>query len=129
MYYTDSDASDIAKLLLRECGGVQSKTEQACVAWVVLNRVDAYNSSIYSVLRSPGQFAFYESTTIRSDLLDLAYDVIQRWNDEKNGYENVGRVLPKEYLYFSGDGSHNYFRTSYSGGSRWDYSLESPYDS
>ena len=108
---------------------MQSKTEQACVAWVVLNRVDAYNSSIYSVLRSPGQFAFYESTTIRSDLLDLAYDVLQRWNDEKNGYENVGRVLPKEYLYFSGDGSHNYFRTSYSGGSRWDYSLESPYDS
>lgn len=130
VYYTDGDAIDIAKLLFKECGGVDSKTEQACVAWCVLNRVDESGTSIHDVLRSPNQFAFYESTQVRDDLLELAYDVLSRWNDEKNGIEDSGRVLPKEYTYFSGDGSHNYFRNAFDGSfDVWDYSLESPYES
>lgn len=129
MYYTDSDVSDIAKVLLRECGGVPSKTEQACVAWCVLNRVDKYEMSIYEVLRAPNQFAFDESAEIRDDLFELAKDVLQRWNDEKNGVTNSGRVLPKDYIYFHGDGVHNYFRNSFDGAyDIWDYSLDSPYD-
>lgn len=128
-YFTEDDIKDIAKLLLRECGGVPSKTEQACVAWCVLNRVDEYDSSIHEVLRSPNQFAFYESTEIQDDLYDLAKDVLSRWNDERNGISDVGRVLPKEYTYFHGDGVHNYFRNSFDGDyETWDYSLESPYE-
>lgn len=128
IYFTENDVTDIAKLLLRECGGVPSKTEQACVAWCVLNRVDKYDSSIYEVLRSPNQFAFYESTEVQDDLYDLAKDVLSRWNDEQNGILDVGRVLPKEYTYFHGDGVHNYFRNSFDGDYEiWDYSLESPY--
>lgn len=128
-YFTEDDIKDIAKLLLRECGGVPSKTEQACVAWCVLNRVDEYDSSIHEVLRSPNQFAFYESTEIQDDLYDLAKDVLSRWNDERNGISDVGRVLPKEYTYFHGDGVHNYFRNSFDGNyETWDYSLESPYE-
>lgn len=128
-YFTEDDITDIAKLLLRECGGVPSKTEQACVAWCVLNRVDEQNSSIYEVLRSPDQFAFYESTEVQDDLYNLAKDVLSRWNDERNGVSDVGRVLPKEYTYFHGDGVHNYFRNAFDGNyDTWDYSLESPYE-
>ena len=36
--------------------------------------------------------------------------------------------LPKEYLYFTGDGAHNYFTTEWQGGQTWDWSLESPYE-
>lgn len=126
IYYTESDAIDLAKLLYAECGGVSSQTEQACVAWCVLNRVDTYNSSIHDVVRAPYQFAFYESAEVREDLYQLALDVLQRWNDEKNGADNVGRVLPIEYIYFSGDGTHNYFRTEEN--IIWDYTLESPYE-
>lgn len=128
-YFTEDDVKDIARLLLRECGGVPSKTEQACVVWCVLNRVDKHGSSIYEVLRSPNQFAFYESTEVQDDLYDLAKDVLSRWNDEQNGVSDVGRVLPKEYTYFHGDGVHNYFRNSFDGDYEiWDYSLESPYE-
>lgn len=128
-YFTEDDVKDIAKLLLRECGGVPSKTEQACVAWCVLNRVDEHDSSIHEVLRSPNQFAFYESTEVQDDLYDLAKDVLSRWNDERNGVSDVGRVLPKEYTYFHGDGVHNYFRNSFDGNyETWDYSLKSPYE-
>ena len=41
-----------------------------------------------------------------------------------------GRVLPPEYCWFSGDGSHNYFRDAYGlkKANIWDWSLESPYE-
>lgn len=128
LYYTESDVVDIAKVLLRECGGVPSRTEQACVAWCVLNRVDCYGSSIYEVLRAPNQFAFNELADVTDELYWLAKDVLTRWNDEKNGVINSGRVLPKDYIYFHGDGVHNYFRNAFDGNYEiWDYSLESPY--
>ena len=128
-YFTEDDAVDLAKVLLRECGGVPSKTERACVAWCVLNRVDEYESSVYDVLREPNQFAFSESTEVRNDLYELAEDVLMRWNDEKNGILDSGRVLPREYMYFHGDGVHNYFRNAFSGDyDIWDYSIESPYE-
>ena len=129
VYFTDRDIVDLAKVLLRECGGVPSKTEQACVAWCVLNRVDEYDSNVYEVVREPYQFAFSESAEVREDLYELAKDVISRWNDEKNGNIDSGRVLPKEYTYFHGDGAHNYFRNAFSGDyDTWNYSLESPYE-
>lgn len=127
-YYTEQDAIDIAKVLYHECRGVPSKTEQACVAWTVLNRVDKHDSTVYSIVRAPYQFAFYENAPVWNELLDLAYDVLERWNREKNGETDVGRVLPKEYTFFSGRNGHNYFRDSYKGEYNiWDYSLNSPY--
>lgn len=130
LHYDEQDAIDIAKVLYRECRGVHSKTEQACVVWVILNRVDCYNSTIYSVIRSPNQFAFHEKTPIWDELLDLAYDVLNRWSREIDGEKNVGRVLPKEYIYFEGRDGHNYFRDNYSGSYNiWSYTLKSPYGS
>lgn len=129
-YYTDSDAIDIAKVLYRECRGVPSVTEQACVAWTILNRVDNNNASIHDVVSSPHQFAFSENTPVDETLLNLAYDVLERWNSEKNGETNVGRVLPESYLWFEGHSGHNYFRNRYDGDfTVWSYSLESPYES
>lgn len=129
-HYTEQDAIDIAKVLYHECRGVPSKIEQACVAWTILNRVDCYDSTVYSVVRSPNQFAFYESTPVWGELLDLAHDVLDRWSREKDGEENVGRVLPKEYIYFEGRNGHNYFRDNYSGSyNLWDFFLDNPYES
>ena len=127
-YYSEQDAIDIAKVLWNECRGVPSVTEQACVAWTVLNRVDKYGSTVHDVVRAPHQFAFYEGTTVDATLLELAKDVLNRWANEKNGLTDVGRVLPKEYTYFEGYGGHNHFRDDYSGNyNLWDYSLPSPY--
>ena len=117
--YTESDAIDLAKLMYAECRGVDSATERACVAWTVLNRADMYGMSISDVLRAPGQYAFSEDLPVDESLLSLAKDVLERWS---NGTE---RLLPMEYIYFSGDGVKNYFRNG--NGDIWDYSTESPY--
>lgn len=128
--YEESDIVDIAKVLYRECGSLPSDTEKACVAWTIMNRVDTYGSTVYSVVRQPNQFAFRSSSPVRDDLYALAKDVLDRWNAEKNGEANSGRVLPHEYMWFYGDGRHNYFRNAYSGNYKiWDYSLPSPYNS
>ena len=128
-YYTEQDAIDIAKVLYTECGCVNSKTEQACVAWTILNRADKCDSTIYSVVREPNQYVFRSGSPVEDELLELSYDVLERWNREKNGETNVGRVLPADYIFFYGDGTHNYFRNKFNGSYNiWDYSLESPYE-
>lgn len=128
-HYSNQDVIDIAKVLYHECRGIPSKTEKACVAWTILNRVDYYNSTVYSIVRAPCQFAFYPNAPVWNELYELAQDVLNRWNREKNGETNVGRVLPKEYLYFVGSNGHNYFRDKYSGSYNiWNYSIESPYE-
>ncbi|MFB0920445.1 MAG: hypothetical protein QMB62_06135 [Oscillospiraceae bacterium] len=128
--YTDEDAAILAKIMYSECGAIKSDTEKACIVWAVLNRVDAgYGGTIAFVATAPMQFGFKANTPVREDLLKLSYDVLERWAKEKSGETEVGRVLPKDYLWYNGDGAHNYFRNSYTGGTQWDYSLISPYES
>lgn len=133
IYYTESDINLLAKLAYCEGRGLKSRTELACIMWVVLNRLDngSYGNSIYSVVTAPNQFHYYSSASTISDygydLKELAKDVLNNWNLEKNGL-NSNRCLPKEYMWFAGDGQHNYFRNAYKGGNRWDYSLGYIYD-
>lgn len=128
-HYSEQDILDIARILYSECRGVPSTTEQACVAWTVLNRVDMYGSTVYSVVRQNGAFAFNSSAPVWDSLYTLAEDVLSRWSREKNGEVEVGRVLPSSYIYFAGRNGHNYFRDNYSRPYNvWNYSLPSPYE-
>ena len=126
----ESDVTVLAKLVWGEARGV-GKTEQAAVVWCVLNRVDAgyADGTIYGVATARGQFTGYRSSNPVTDAQrEIAADVLYRWYLEKLGVEDVGRVLPKEYLYFRGNGLGNVFRTTYKNGTVWDWSLPSPYE-
>jgi len=135
--YTDEDAVALAKTLYGEARGVGSNgivsgtAQKAAVIWCVLNRYDAgYEDSIVEVCAAPRQFVGYsKSHPVWDDLLELSYDVLDRWNAEKHGETDVGRVLPAEYLWFSGDGKYNHFRDSYKGGTKWGWLLTDPYAS
>ena len=82
-----------------------------------------------AVVTKPYQFHGYAADhPLLPELEELALDVIERWLDEKDGETEVGRVLPREYLFFTGDGEHNHFRTEWDGGQVWDWSLQSPYE-
>lgn len=123
----------LAKLTYGEARGIFSQTEQAAVMWCVLNRVDAegyaMGHSIKYVVTFKGQIHGYDpdNPTVDDygrDLTVLAADVLTRWATGADG-----RVLPVEYLWFEGDGEHNYFRDAYRDGNVWYWSLPSPYDS
>lgn len=124
----------LARTMWGECRGC-STTEQAGVAWCILNRVDSpeFPGDVVSVCAQDKpckQFDGYSPDyPVEDDLLALAEDVLARWQLEKMGVGSVGRVLPPDYLYFEGDGIHNHFRRDYiSSGETWDWRLGSPYE-
>ena len=113
--------------------GKASFTDLA-IYWNILNRVDSddpyYPDNIISVVTQSAQYHGYDPTNpVLPVLKELALDVIDRWQREKQGETDVGRVLPPEYLFFGGDGKHNTFRTEWDGGEYWDWSWPSPYES
>lgn len=125
------DVEAIARTLYGECRGIPSDMEKAAVAWCVLNRLDAgFEGTIIEVVSAPKQFVGYDPDhPLLPNLVTLAEDVMIRWHREKEGEENVGRVLPPEYLWFTGDGSHNWFLSEYRGTEYWDWEYEDVYAS
>lgn len=128
-----NEAKYLAKTIWGEARGC-STTEQAAVVWCILNRVDSedpyYPDDIIGVVTQRDQFAGYKSSyPVLPEFYDLALDIIDRWQREKTGEVEVGRVLPAEYLWFHGDGDHNHFRDAYRGNFNvWDWTLPSPYE-
>ena len=125
----DTDVIEaLAKMVWGEARGC-SKTEQAATVWCVLNRVDDGYGDILSVLLAPNQFQGYDSSNpVSPEIAALVKDVRIRWEIEKECVGGVGRVLPKDYLWFTGDGRHNHFRNEYRSDETWDWSLPSPYE-
>lgn len=120
--WTDEEVIVLAKMLWGEARGVNSDAEKAACVWCVLNRVDHGYGDIITVVTAPKQFVGYNAK-------NPSIDVLSRWYAEREGQVEVGRVLPADYLWFSGDGERNHFRNAYRGGDRWDWSLPSPYES
>ena len=133
--YTDEDAAAFAKLVwgegrgIKDNGIVSGKCQQAAIMWVVLNRYDAgYGDTIREVLTAPKQFVGYSPNhPVDPELLELAYDVLDRWNREKHDETMVGRVIPNDYFWFRGDGTYNHFRNDYNGNETWAWELNDPY--
>ena len=113
----DKTLDVLAKVLYGESKGVYSysKTNCAAVVWCVLNRVDKGHrgNTPIKCATSKHQFAYHRSFPVQDYLRDLAEDVLGRWLLEKNGEEDVGRVLPAKYIWFSGNGTWNIFRSRY----------------
>ena len=105
--------------------------------WTILNRVDSelayFPDTVYEVctqkMGGTYMFAYRENAPVDEDLYKLACDVLERWEREKRGETDIGRTLPREYVYFWGNGKHNYFRIEYQGKQYWDWSLPDPYRS
>ena len=131
-YYTKDDVFILANIVYHEARGISRGVELACVVYTACNRVDAGYGSLREVITAPYQFAYVRGANITDSpyynrCYEIASAVLKSWNAEKNGKENTNRCLPQDYLWFSGDGRHNYFRNAYRGGAVWNYSLPDAY--
>lgn len=126
---TETEQRMIAQTVWAEARGVKTRKEQAAVVWCILNRLDAggYGSTLEEVVSAPNQFAWHPESPVQEDLLELTKDVLRRWQAEKQGRADAGRVLPAEYLFFEGDGAENHFQNEWKSGREWDWSLPDPY--
>lgn len=129
--FTEGEMEMMAKVLYAEARGVGSKMEQAAVVWVILNRLDtgAWGHTIEDVVTYPNAVAYYESTPVNSTMMNIVIGVTTTYSQEKQGLQVEGRVLPKDYLYFTGDGERNHFTREWSSSEEWDWSLPNPYSS
>ena len=128
--FTNEEIDHIAKTVWGEARGL-SETHQSAVVWTILNRIDdgRFGKGVIGVITAPSQFAGYRSgNPVDPEIRELVVDVLDRYSQEKAGIKNVGRVLPKEYLYFRGNGKTNLFSEKLNSNNTWDWSLESPYD-
>lgn len=128
---TREEIETLAKIVYQEARGIRENSHKAAVVWCILNRVDDgyWGDNIVDVATYPNAFAWVPDTPVEEELVDLVVDVITRWNHEKEGLSDVGRTLPKEYLYFTGNGSYNHFTKEWKSTDYWDWSLPNPYNS
>lgn len=125
------DIAILAKTIYGEAGIVASRARQAAVGWCILNRVDSegFADTIREVVTAPHQFAGYRADCEPpEEFIELARDVLIRHHREAEGEENVGRTLPKNYMWFTGNGKENTFTDKWKDGRKWDWSLPSPYE-
>lgn len=114
MYFTEADVIALAQMLYGEARGCTVDNQMKCV-WCVLNRVDdaRFPDTIQGVLSQPSQFHGYSPNfPVWDELKEVARDVLTRWSLEKQGVA-VERELPNTYLWFTGDGTTNWFREVY----------------
>ena len=129
--YTEADVDMLSRIGYIEARGVISTTERAAVFWCILNRLDnpaRVEKTIAEVVNAPNQFDYRPNAPVTEEFKELAIDVLKRWECEKSGQVDVGRVLPREYEYFDGDGRRNYFTTEWRSEEHWDWGLPSPYE-
>lgn len=102
-----------------EAGGIQDEAQRAAVVWCACNRADAWDMEIGEVLTVDQFHGLAIKGKVPVEHVELARDVLARWTLEAEGWQDVGRVLPSQYLYFEGDGRVNHFSTEYGGGEYW----------
>lgn len=133
-WYSEEDVINMAKMcygesmnlpVLHTDFGDRSATYQSAEAmYAVLNRVDAGYGDISTCIKAKRQFIGYKSSNpVTDELYDLAKLVIEDWATGKEEY----RVLPHIFLYFHGDGRHNYFTTKSGGGVEYNHLIPDPF--
>lgn len=121
----------LARMLYGEARGITSDMEKAACVWCVLNRVDdpAFPDTVLEVLEAPRQFSGYSADyPVLPELEALAADVLTRYHAEQDGDTDAGRVLPADYLFFTGDGKHNYFTAEWKSNTTYQWELNNPYE-
>ena len=130
---SENDEIKMAKMLWGE-DRANPMYMRAAIIWCVYNRMDAGHESIDNIINDTSFPGYRESHPVKDWAVSLIRDVTIRYVLELNGFTDVGRVLPKEYLFYEQpDGKYYHiFKTKlkYNDPSNkvWDWSLPSPYN-
>ena len=116
--YSEYEIIMLAKLVWKEAGACEP-SEQRLVVWTVFQRIDSTDydfkdmNTIYDTVTASGQFAYDPDTPVHEDILNLCKEEATKWADNKPPptMEPYAPTLP--YLFYSGDGSHNWFRAEW----------------
>lgn len=111
----DELVAEAALLAWGEYSG-EDYAQRTAPIWCACNRADAWGMTLDEVMHSDAFHGLLTEREVPEEWYGLARETLARWELEKMGYIDVGRTLPSEYLYFSGNGEYNTYRTEYIGG-------------
>lgn len=106
---------------------------RAAIIWCVFNRLDLTRIPIDQIVTHDQFPGYLEGNPVKEWAVNLIWDVAIRYVLEQNGFTDVGRVLPKEFIYYEQPIGKTYhvFKTKLKlndpTNTLWDWSLPSPY--
>lgn len=116
--YTEEDIVYICKTVAGEAL-ICSREEQALVVWTILNRVDAqgvfrHQNTIEDVVLHKGAFdGYHPDNEYPEEIRTLVVEELDKWCEGEEAPTLKPYTTDNTYLYFEGDGRHNWFRTDY----------------
>lgn len=111
--YTSYEITITAQTVWGEARGC-SREEQMLVVWCICNRADARDQSIEQVVTAESQFHGYDSENpVESDIVEVVEEVFEAWARNETALVYPPYATTSVYQYFSGDGTHNWFREEY----------------
>lgn len=101
---SESDVKRIAKLLWSS--PLTGEAQKEKLVWVVLNRVDRFNSTVHDVINTD-EFTYFDyHARVSSKNRRIVERVMRLWMAEKDGY-SIGRRPPEDALYCRYCGENN----------------------
>ena len=113
--YSQEEVALVAKTIYGEARGC-SDAEKRLVAWCICNRVDdgTWGDTIEDIVTYPNAFHGYDDSWPEdSECVKVAQDVLAEWRTGREADVLEPYATTSEYLYFGGDGEHNWFREEY----------------
>ena len=110
--WTYDDVVVISRMVWGEARGV-SRNEQKLVVWTVINRLEngRYGTSLIGVVRARGQFHGYSTRhPVTDEIREMVIEVLEAWDRGEAAKVYPPFARTPYYLYFHGDGRHNWFR-------------------
>lgn len=111
--YSSYEVDLVAKTVWGEARGC-SREEQMLVVWCICNRADAGNKSIEEVVTAPRQFhGYHDDNPVEPAIASVVEEVLEAWARGEEALVLPPYATTSEYLFFRGDGRHNWFREVY----------------
>ena len=108
--YTAEEVTLVCQTVYGEARGC-SREEQMLVVWCICNRADNSEASIEQVVKAPRQFHGYNPEhPVTDEIRSVVLEVLDAWSSGQEALVYEPYATTSEYLYFSGDGVHNWFR-------------------
>ena len=108
--YSSYEVTLVCQTVWGEAQGC-SPEEQALVVGCICNRADKYNKSIEEIVTADSQFHGYnEDNPVTPEIHEVVCATLEAWARGESAPVYAPYATSSEYVYFTGDGAHNWFR-------------------
>ena len=111
--YTELEVDMVCQTVWGEARGC-SPEEWALVVGCICNRADVFGKSIADVVSAPYQFQGYSPhNPVTEEIKAVVLETLDAWANGAEAPVCEPYATSSDYLYFYGDGEHNWFREEY----------------